>query len=98
MTVYLIHFKEPYKHARHYVGFTDDLERRLEQHKGSYSSKLMAVVNAAGIAWECVRTWNADRKFERHIKTGYHAVPKLCPICNPESWQKCLPEEKISHE
>lgn len=97
MTVYLIHFEEPYHHAKHYVGFTDNLDQRLKEHKQGKSARLMEVVKQAGIAWECVRTWNVDRKFERRIKTGYHAVPKLCPICNPETWQNCLPEEKI-HE
>ena len=26
-TVYLLHFSEPYKHARHYTGWTEDLPR-----------------------------------------------------------------------
>jgi predicted GIY-YIG superfamily endonuclease len=31
--VYLLHFHVPYKHARHYLGSTDDLTKRLNQHK-----------------------------------------------------------------
>ena len=27
--VYLLHFAAPYKHARHYVGWTQDLRARL---------------------------------------------------------------------
>jgi hypothetical protein len=32
-TVYLLHFSAPYKHARHYTGWTDDLPGRLDQHR-----------------------------------------------------------------
>lgn len=94
MTVYLLHFAKPYKHARHYVGYTDNLSRRLSEHKRGKSARLMEVIKQAGITFECVRTWNEDRVFERRIKTGYHDVPKLCPLCNPEGWQNRLPEEK----
>jgi predicted GIY-YIG superfamily endonuclease len=38
--VYLLHFDRPYKRARHYLGFAEDLERRLELHRaGRGSSK-----------------------------------------------------------
>lgn len=94
MTVYLLHFNQPFKHARHYVGFTDNLDRRLNEHKQGKSARLMEVIKQAGIGFECVRTWNEDRKFERHIKTSYHDVPMLCPLCNPDGWQKRLAEKE----
>ncbi|MBB5085041.1 putative GIY-YIG superfamily endonuclease [Nonomuraea endophytica] len=28
-TVYLLHFAQPYRHARHYLGWTTDLQARL---------------------------------------------------------------------
>lgn len=31
-TIYLLHFSKPYKHARHYIGYTDDLDKRLARH------------------------------------------------------------------
>jgi predicted GIY-YIG superfamily endonuclease len=31
-TVYLIHFDRPYHHARHYIGYTDDVDARLAGH------------------------------------------------------------------
>jgi hypothetical protein len=31
-TVYLLHFSAPYRHARHYTGWTDDLPARLTAH------------------------------------------------------------------
>ena len=29
--IYMLHFDRPYKHARHYVGWTDDLLDRLDR-------------------------------------------------------------------
>jgi len=55
-TVYLIHFSEAYQHARHYLGFTDDLDARLEAHRSGHGARLMAVIQSAGITWRCVRT------------------------------------------
>jgi predicted GIY-YIG superfamily endonuclease len=31
--VYLLHFEQPYQHTRHYIGSTNDLERRLQEHQ-----------------------------------------------------------------
>lgn len=31
--VYLIHFDQMYQHTRHYIGSTNDLERRLQEHR-----------------------------------------------------------------
>lgn len=31
--VYLLHFEQPYQHTRHYIGSTNDLERRLQEHR-----------------------------------------------------------------
>ena len=31
-TVYLLHFDRPYRHARHYVGWTVDLPGRMSEH------------------------------------------------------------------
>jgi len=36
MAVYLIHFVRKYHHAGHYVGFTDDLPRRIAEHQRDY--------------------------------------------------------------
>lgn len=79
-TVYLVHFQKPYKHAAHYLGWTTDLDARIELHRRSQGSRLLAVVNAAGIAWEVVRTWDADRNFERRVKNR-GGLARECPAC-----------------
>lgn len=79
--VYLIHFNTPYKHARHYMGYTDDLAARLASHASGNGARLMEVITNAGIHWQLVRTWQGDRSVERQLKDRHNA-PRLCPICN----------------
>jgi len=78
-TLYLIHFDEPYKHARHYLGFTKDLESRIKSHQAGSGANLMKVITEAGISWQVVRVWYGDRHLERKLKK--HSSTRYCPIC-----------------
>lgn len=84
MTVYLIHFNKPLKHAKHYLGFTENLDKRITDHLCGMGARLMEVVTNTGIEWKVVRTWPGDRKLERKLKKRKNA-PKLCLICNPKA-------------
>lgn len=82
--IYLIHFDKPYKHAQHYRGYCEDdqLEARIARHRSGRGARLLAVIQAVGIGWRCVRTWpGADRRAERNLKK--RGVAWICPICNP---------------
>ena len=81
--VSLLHFHVPYKHARHYLGSTDDLSARLNQHAAGSGARLMEVVATAGINWTCSRTWSGDRRTERMLKQRKDACA-LCPLCRRE--------------
>ena len=84
MTVYLLHFEQPISPdhtAQHYIGFTDDLPRRLEQHRAGAGSRLCEVAKERGIDFVLVRTWEGDRAKERQLKRR-KAGPRLCPPCN----------------
>jgi predicted GIY-YIG superfamily endonuclease len=90
MTVYLIHFDEPLGdpdnprgQARHYLGYADDLEARLERHRQGNGARIMEVVKERGISWRLARTWQGDRTLERKLK-NWHNSPKLCPLCQKE--------------
>jgi predicted GIY-YIG superfamily endonuclease len=48
-TVYLLHFDRPLKHAKHYLGYANDLQARLEQHRSGNGARLIQVVQEAGI-------------------------------------------------
>lgn len=103
--LYLIHFHKPYHHAQHYIGWTQNgLRERIECHRSGQGARLLQVVNDAGIKWEVVRTWKAERGRERQLKARGHA-PHYCPICmngkpytpkwaqnkgNKEEAQKCI--------
>ncbi len=78
--VYLLHFIEPYRHAKHYLGVADDLSARLAQHRAGTGARLTQVVREAGISWVVARTWRGGRRLEHKLK-GYHSGVRLCPIC-----------------
>ena len=91
-TVYLIHLSVPVGHASHYIGFALDHEARFREHLAGRGGRLLAVANSRGVRYEVVRIWLlADRRFERRAKNR-SCAPKLCPICNPETWKNWLPE------
>jgi predicted GIY-YIG superfamily endonuclease len=88
--IYLIHFDPAYKHAKHYLGFADDIEPRLHAHLQGRGARLTQVARDAGISMILVRIWEgADRKTERKFKNRSH-VPTLCPICKGEAVQMPL--------
>jgi predicted GIY-YIG superfamily endonuclease len=93
-TVYLLHFETPYKHARHYVGWTEGpVEERVRQHQSGAGARLLAVVVNAGIAFHLARTWAGTRRLERRIKTLGGAA-RCCPVCTPGTkWGRFAREE-----
>ena len=94
--VYLIHFDKPLGDlsnprglAQHYLGFTDDLDARMEAHASGNGARIMEVVSKAGISWQLVRTWDGNRDVERKLK-DQHNAPRLCPVCR-SGRQRTLP-------
>jgi hypothetical protein len=79
-TVYLLHFTEPYHHARHYMGWTTNLPARLALHTEGRGARLVEVVIGHGIGFVLARTWDGDRFLERTLKRRRMA-PRYCPIC-----------------
>jgi predicted GIY-YIG superfamily endonuclease len=94
-TVYLLHFDRPYKHARHYLGWADDLDKRLARHAAGQGARLLEVVSAEGIGWQLARTWPGDRNRERQIK-NMGGASRRCPLCGvtprPASTQRTMRE------
>lgn len=86
--IYLIHFDRPYRHACHYMGFTNDLAKRMDTHRAGKGARLMEVVTLAGIKLRPVRVWyGGTRSIERRFKLQHH-LSRLCPLCNPGRWQQ----------
>lgn len=82
-TVYLLHFSEHYKHAGHYIGYTDNLDERLARHKAGNGARLIQVITEAGLTFVLARTWQGGHILERKLKQ--HGATRICPICNPET-------------
>lgn len=86
--VYLIHFDKPFKHAQHYIGYTEHFEERMDCHKHGTGSRLLRAVNKAGIGWKVVRTWEGDGNLERRLK-NWKKASQLCPVCKVEENAGC---------
>lgn len=79
--VYLIHFSPSYKHAKHYLGWAEDIDRRLAEHEIGAGARLTQVAVDAGCRLILARVWeDGDRTLERKLKNRKNA-PALCPIC-----------------
>lgn len=79
--VYLIHFDRPYKHAAHYLGYSGNIADRVLAHHCGEGSRLLQVIEGAGIGWDVVKVWEgASRTFERQLKNR-HGAGRFCPVC-----------------
>ena len=88
--VYLIHFNEPFYHARHYLGYTTNartLPKRLAYHRSGQGAKILKALNGQGIGYEIVKTWKGDRNLERKLKNRKKSS-SFCPICQNERNRK----------
>ena len=82
-SVYVVRLRRPLCHARHYVGWTVNLPRRVRQHLTGRGSHLLNAANAYGIGWDVVQvircaSCTEAQRLERHIKRS-HAT-RWCPI------------------
>jgi len=78
--IYMLHFHQPYQHAKHYVGWTEDLLHRLDRHANGTGARLVEVIWDAGIGFTLVRICEGTRSTERLIKNAGGAV-RYCPAC-----------------
>ena len=85
MTVYVLHFDPPYKHASHYIGFTtsEDGRGRVFEHLRKQGSPLVKAALLAGSSITVAHVFQgdtADRNFERQLKNRKD-VANWCPCC-----------------
>ena len=83
--IYMLHFDRPYKHAKHYVGWTEDLFDRLDTHAKGHGARLLAVIWRAGIGFTLIRICEGTRRTERAIKNEGGAS-RFCPACTSRPW------------
>jgi hypothetical protein len=80
-TVYVLHFEPAYKHARHYVGWTEgDVTERIAVHLQGRGSPLIRAAVSAGVDVQLAATYEGTRYLERRLKSWHH-TGRFCAIC-----------------
>ncbi len=81
-TVYLLHLDPPFKHARHYIGFTRmTMDERMRRHHGRHGARLLRAQLAAGGTWRVAQVWpQVQRQWELTLKRRGGGA-RCCPIC-----------------
>jgi predicted GIY-YIG superfamily endonuclease len=82
--LYLLHFDPRFRHAGHYLGYTQDLPQRFSLHLRGRGSPLVAAAVQSGCKIRLVRIWEEDGNAEQEIKRVIGSRARLCPICNPK--------------
>jgi predicted GIY-YIG superfamily endonuclease len=92
-TLYELHFTQPYKHARHYIGVTSlSVADRLERHRGVNGAKLLQALFRSGgdvVVWR-TQTFTGrgarEKAYaeERRLKRR-GGVTRRCIICRDAS-------------
>ena len=88
-TVYLLHFSRPVGNlsnphgaAQHYIGCTNNLKRRMGEHRCGHGAKVTALAVTSGADLVVARTWpGASFEDERQLKARHNAAA-LCPLCH----------------
>jgi predicted GIY-YIG superfamily endonuclease len=80
-TVYVLHFEPAYKHAQHYVGWTEgDVVERVAVHLRGRGSPLVRAAVEAGVDVQLAATYQGTRYLERRLKS-WHNTGRFCAIC-----------------
>ena len=87
--LYLLHFERPMHHAQHYLGWTNDFDKRIQQHRRGVRERCRITFAFAqlGIPFIVARRWRGNRHLEKALKNRKNNR-QLCPICNPPP--KCI--------
>lgn len=95
--LYLLHFDPKFRHAQHYLGFTQDgrIEARLAEHCSGKGARIVTAAFEAKCKVFLVRTWpEYGRTHERAFKRASH-LKGLCPMCSPQLRSHYLPERRL---
>ena len=80
--IYLLHFDEPISHARHYVGLTDNLYRRLNEHHTGNGAVLTREFAKHGIGFTVARVWKGATRVDERMLKNKKRTPDMCPVCS----------------
>ena len=80
--------------AKHYTGFTTDLEERLEEHRAGRGARLTQVLTERGIGWVLADVHPGNQDIERLLKQ--HSATRRCPVCAPGAKRPQIVERAIA--
>lgn len=92
--VYLLHFTQPYKHARHMLSCTQyelaGALRQLRERAQGAGTGLLAALLAAGGDFVVADVWTADSTVELYrvyaeLRASHPSPGRLCSICHPDN-------------
>lgn len=78
--LYILHFSAPYKGCCHYIGMTDNFDKRMKCHRAGSGAKLMKAVLNAGIDFEAFIIGEGGREEEKKLKASKNSK-RHCPKC-----------------
>jgi len=79
--VYLIHIEPAFRHFRHYLGWSPNIEKRFKAHKNGQGARLTKLASMAGHELKLARVWlDATPIDERRLKG--RSLKPLCPVCS----------------
>jgi predicted GIY-YIG superfamily endonuclease len=82
-TIYLLHFDQKIGRSQHYLGWTRNLDHRLEDHRAGRGGKTTARFRAAGIGFELAAQWSGSPDDEKRLKNK--SLRSLCSICKEKT-------------
>lgn len=92
--VYLLHFHEPMHHAKHYVGITSEIVRRMKEHSSGQGSAITKAFAEKGIGFDLICVWEVENsQAERAVKRVKNARA-MCPKCTNEKPRNPLPKNR----
>ena len=98
--LYLLCFRERLgtdKHSiKHYLGFTWDLDARLEKHRAGQGARITEVLKERGIHFDVAAVWPGNRGVENQLKL--HSATRICPRCTPGAQPPQLVQAVIKAE
>lgn len=81
--LYVAHFDPGYRHARHYIGWSEtDPVARWQVHLQGYGSPLIRAAVNAGVSVTFHRIGPGTRNDERRLHR-LHNGADVCPTCRP---------------
>ena len=83
--IYLLHFERSYHHARHYLGYTDDLDGAAWPRTApGAAARWWRPRSATGSSSASPRHGRGTATEERRLHRYRNSPRRLCPICRAE--------------